>query len=91
LMFIPVIALPSSQFTICLAVANVLVAAGSLIPMVLGGHSTDARLLIRIAKAPADSFAAIGKLWALDHAGNPPCSWPPELIGQLTIAVNDAA
>jgi hypothetical protein len=91
LMFLPVIVLPWSQLTIGLAIANALVAAGSWIPITLGGQATDAKMFIRFARAPAESFAAIGGLWALDYAGAAPCNWPPELVNQLVLLADDMA
>ena len=91
LMFIPVVLLPWSSFTTCLAVANTLVAAGSWIPVVFGGQATDSRMLIRFARVSEQNFAAIGELWALDYAGVTPRNWPRELVSQLTIAADDPA
>ena len=91
LMFLPVIVLPWSQLTICLAVANTLVAAGSWIPITLGGQATDAKMFIRFARAPSETFAAIRGLWALDYAGTTPCNWPPELVNQLVLLADDMA
>jgi len=91
LMFIPVIILPWSQFTTSLAAANVLIAVGSWIPFVLAGQATDARLLIRFAKAPSVNFAAIAELWALDYAGVLPSNWPPALVNQVGMAAGDLA
>lgn len=91
LVFIPVITLPSSGLTLSLAVANGLVALGSLLPLVLAGQATDAVHLIRIIRARAESFEVIGKIWALDHAGILPCSWPSELVNGLTVAADDLA
>jgi len=83
IMFAPVLVLPWSEFTVSLCIANALVAAGSWIPMTIGAEATDAKLLIRFARAPSESFAAISQIWALDHAGMQPRDWPPEVVNQL--------
>jgi hypothetical protein len=88
-MFIPVLVLPWNQFTIGLCVANALVAIGSWAPMTIGAEAADAKLFIRFARSPSESFAAISQLWALDYAGTKPSDWPPQLVNRLALRVED--
>jgi hypothetical protein len=88
-MFLPVLLLPWSQFTASLCVANALVAIGSWMPMTVGSEATDAKLFIRFARAPSESFAVIGQLWALDYKGIKPRDWPPELVKRLAQRADD--
>ena len=86
LLFMPVFILPRSGTTICLAIANLLVAAGSWIPARVGGWITDAgKLVWHYAFTSPARFANVGKLWALDYQGVKPSDWPPELVEQLEV------
>ena len=85
LLFMPLFILPRSGTTICLAIANSFVAAGSWIPARMGGWITDAMLVWHYAFTSPARFASVGKIWALDYQGVKPSDWPPELVEQLPV------
>ncbi len=85
LLFMPVFILPRSGTTICLAIANSFVAAGSWIPARIGGWITDAKLVWHYAFTSPARFASVGRIWALDYQGVKPSDWPPELVEQLAV------
>ena len=89
LLFIPVFILPRSGTTICLAIANSFVAAGSWIPARMGGWITDAMLIWHYAFTSPARFATVGKIWALDYQGVKPSDWPPEFVEQLPVDPTD--
>ena len=91
LLFLPVVLCPWGPLAVCLLLANSLVAVASWIPMAMGGRPNDARMLINLARAPAEYVAAMRELWALDYAGVEPRNWPPKVVGKLAAAADDVA
>jgi hypothetical protein len=85
-MFLPALLPPWSEWSVCLLLANALVAILSWIPMTLSGQPNDCRLLIDLVRTPAEFAGAVRELWVLDCAGVWPRDWPAGVISKLAQA-----
>lgn len=87
LMFLPVAILPWGATAASLLLADLLLAFFSWTPLVVGGHYTDGKLLLLLARRgpAADRFATVLYLTAIDNNGIPPRQWPPDALHKLAV------
>src|SRR5262249_9785365 len=82
LLFTLALWLPGGLFTNCLVIVNLMIAGNCLIPFTINGRSTDAKLIVGLARSgpSAERLATILYLLVLDSRGMAPRDWPAESV-----------